>query len=137
MQSLFVEMGPTTSKGGNQWFQFERDVCSLMQKLGFRIKHIAAGRNGDKGIDVLAVKGSDIDLVTWVIQCKCWNPKRKVMPATVRELAGVLSLRHAGTRGMIVTTSDFSSGAVEEAERHSIRLMAGEEFASRLIDSSE
>lgn len=58
--------------------------------------------------------------------------KRKILPATVRELAGVLSLRDKGTRGMIVTTSDFTSGAHEEAGHHNIRLMAGQEFASRL-----
>lgn len=103
-----------------------------MLDLGFDVQHVAASGRGDNGIDVYATKGADLDLVNWIIQCKCWRPGRKVHPATVRELKGVLSDYPSGTRGMIVTTSSFSSGAIELAEGADIRLMDGAEFAERM-----
>ena len=113
------------------WFQFERDVNNVMVKLGFQVHHKAADRHGDGGVDILATKGTDadFDLINWVIQCKCWKPTRKVTPSVVRELLGVLTGYPHGTRGMIVTTSSFSSGARENAEASDIRLVDGEEFA--------
>jgi restriction endonuclease Mrr len=38
---------------------------------------------------------------------------------------------------MIVTTSRFSSGAIEEAKASNIRLMDGEEFAQRLMSQEK
>mgnify|MGYP003390185457 CR=1 FL=1 len=115
------------------WFEFERDVANLMAKLGFQVQHVAASRHGDNGVDVFATKGSDFDRVNWVIQCKCWKPTRKISPSTVRELCGVLADYPHGTRGMIVTTSSFSSGARDAAVASDIRLVDGEEFA-KLIE---
>jgi hypothetical protein len=136
LQSLYTT-APVTSdnQDATRWFRFERDVYRLMAALGFIVEHIAASRRGDHGVDVFATKGADLEIVHWVIQCKCYG-KRKVGPNTVRELIGALHLNRdrypAGTRGMIVTTSSFSADAVEEASRGGIRLMDGEEFA-RLV----
>lgn len=132
LQSLYSALESGSSSQEVAWFKFERDVKMLMENLGFTVQHVASSRNGDKGVDVFATKGSDLDVVNWVIQCKCWNSRRKVEPATVRELIGTLPRYPVGTRGMIVTTSRFSSGAVEEANEYNIRLMDGEEFTERL-----
>jgi hypothetical protein len=136
LQSLYTVVPAT---GDNQdptrWFRFERDVYRVMAALGFSVEHIAASRRGDHGVDVFATKGTDLETVYWVIQCKCYG-KRRVGPDTVRELLGVLHLNRdkypVGTRGMIVTTSSFSVDAIEEAGRAGIRLMDGKEFA-RLV----
>ena len=106
-----------------------------MENLGFTVQHVAATRRGDSGIDVYATKGNDLDLVNWVIQCKCWRHSRKVYPSVVRELIGTLQGYSRGTRGMIVTTSAFSSGAVTAAQAGDVRLMNGEEFV-RLVNGS-
>ena len=118
-----------------EWFKFERDVYSLMSALGFRVQHVAASKSGDKGVDIYATKGSDFDLVNWVIQCKCYAPTHKVNPSKIREMKGVLSDYPHGTRGMIVTTSSFTSGALEEAKAAEIRLVDGAEFVG-LVESA-
>ena len=120
-----------------RWFQFERDVHSLMASLGFTVEHIAASRRGDNGVDVFATKGHGLDEVQWIIQCKCWKPSRKVSPNVVRELLGVLTKHSRGIRGMIVTTSGFTSGAIVEAKNAGIRLMGGEEFVQLTMKSNK
>ena len=110
------------------WFQFERDVHNLMSSLGFTVEHVSASRSGDRGVDVFALKGNDFEQVQWVIQCKCYAPSHKIDPSKIREMRGVLTDYPHGTRGMIVTTSSFTSGAIEEAKKASIRLVDGVEF---------
>jgi hypothetical protein len=133
LQSLYtVNTAVVGSKGPVRWFQFERDVYSLMAALGFTVEHVAAGRHGDRGVDVFATKGTDLDRVNWIIQCKCFHPQKKIGPSVVRELAGVLAKYPRGTRGMIATTCRFTAGAKEEAEASDIRLIDGAEFAQLL-----
>lgn len=129
LASLYeVQPSPAGKAPIGDWFQFERDVRALMDALGFEVEHVAASRHGDHGVDVLARKGHDLDEVTWVIQCKCNGPKNKVGPRVIRELAGALHAHPRGTRGMVVTTSKFTSGARTLAATENIRLMDGEEF---------
>jgi hypothetical protein len=132
LKCLYTVVSEVAGKEPTRWFQFERDVHDLMKALGFEVAHVAASRNGDNGVDVYATKGADLDEVNWVIQCKCWSPKRKVTPATVRDLVGALRHYRPGTRGMIVTTSAFTSGAKTEADAAGIKLIDGEEFHGRL-----
>jgi hypothetical protein len=128
LQCLYTVATESSQSGPSQWFQFERDVYKLMDALGFAVEHIAASRHGDGGIDVYATKGRDLDEMNWVIQCKCWHPKRKIPPNIIRELVGVLAGYPHGTRGMVITTSSFSSGAIETATEANIRLIDGGEF---------
>lgn len=114
------------------WFTFERDVATVMTSLGFTVHHVSASRRGDRGVDVYATKGCDLDEVTWVIQCKCYSTKTKIGPNLVRELVGALAEHPQGTRGMLVTTASFSQEAQTLAAKHGVRLMGGEEFASHV-----
>lgn len=47
------------------WQAFERDIARLLVANGFEDVRVVAG-NGDKGADVLGVKGGEL----WVLQCK-------------------------------------------------------------------
>src|SRR5437879_10070939 len=47
------------------WQAFERDVARLLVANGFEDVRVVGG-SGDKGADVLGVKGSEL----WVVQCK-------------------------------------------------------------------
>jgi hypothetical protein len=114
----------------DDWFQFERDVYSVMEHLGFSVRHVAATGRGDRGVDVFATKGLDLEEVNWVIQCKAYGQGRKVGPNVVRELIGTLQEYPAGTRGMIVTTSSYSYDCRQLADAHRIRLIDGAEFAA-------
>ncbi len=131
LQTLF-RVDEKCGAGKPDWFKFEKDVQRLMESLGFEVQHKAASRTGDKGVDVYATKGVDIDLVNWVIQCKCYRSDHPVGPDKVRELHSVVCCHPAGTRGMLVTTSYFTRGAQALAAEFNIRLMNGDEFMSRL-----
>jgi restriction endonuclease Mrr len=89
------------------------------------------------GVDVYATKGKDLEQVNWVIQCKCYAPSRKVDRSIVHELVGVLAEYSRATRGMIVTTSDFSADAKRTAEGAGIRLINGAEFAALIVNVSD
>jgi hypothetical protein len=133
LRSLYVAEPDAGGEGGvPDWFQFEREVQALMTIEGFTVEHVSASRRGDGGVDVFATKGRDLDQVNWIIQCKHSARGRKVGPAVVRELVGVLTRYPPGTRGMIVTATSFTSKAAEEAGESGIRLMDGVEFRRRI-----
>jgi HJR/Mrr/RecB family endonuclease len=115
-----------------RWFTFETDVRNLMRALGFTVQHVSTAHGGDHGVDVLATKGHDLDEVNWIIQCKCFRPDRRIGPSVIREIIGALHNKPAGTRGMVVTTSAFTTGAIELAHQANIRLIDGEELSSRI-----
>jgi len=120
MQSLYGVDMSIESNGRSNWFQFERDVHDAMMNAGFKVDHVASAKNGDAGVDVFAADSTGKEF--WAIQCKCYAPKRKVGPSVVRELIGAIAAYPLGTCGMIVTTSGYSSGAIELAERSGIAL---------------
>jgi hypothetical protein len=109
------------------WFQFERDVQAFMKAKGYRVEHLSASKNGDGGVDVYAYEPDGDEI--WAIQCKCYSPSHKIGPAVVRDLKGALHKYPEGTKGMIVTTSTFTAGAVEEAKLLGIELVDGVAFA--------
>ncbi|MBM4043269.1 MAG: restriction endonuclease [Planctomycetes bacterium] len=132
MQALYEVAEVTEGEPSrSRWFEFEREVKALMEVEGFEVQHVAASRSGDGGVDVYATKGSDLDEVCWVIQCKYLSKGKKVGPDKVRELVGTIQSYPRGTRGLIVTTTSFTPGAVTLAEESGIRLMEGAEFRCR------
>lgn len=133
LQSLYSADG-TTSSGVAEWFKFEKDVAKVFSSLGFDVQHKSASRNGDQGVDLVATKGEDFDAINWVIQCKCYRVDFSIGPDKVRELHGVVATYPSGTRGMLVATCSFSSGAKQLANELNIRLIDGEQFA-RLADT--
>jgi hypothetical protein len=120
MQSLYGVDASIESDGKSNWFQFERDVHDAMAHAGFNVDHVASARNGDAGVDVFAENKAGTEF--WAIQCKCYTPKRKIGPTAIRELIGALAGYPPGTRGMMVTTSGYSSGAVELAKQSGVEL---------------
>jgi hypothetical protein len=132
LQSLFEAVAAPDGEQGDQWFQFERDVQALLADLGFTVEHVAAPGRGDRGVDLIATKGRDLDAVSWVVQCKCYAPKHRVGPVVIRELVGALESAPRGSKGMVVTTSSFTHQARQVAVEHGIRLMDGAEVGERL-----
>lgn len=130
---LFEEIVSAPEGPRPQWFDFERDCAKLLASRRMRVIHQAAHRDGDGGVDLFAV---DANEQSWVVQCKCWSPHRPVGPDVVRELVGAVTSADRGSpsksRGMIITTSRFTSGAVSEAVANGFLLMDGEAFAERL-----
>jgi restriction system protein len=93
--------------------RFEALIGELLIAVGFDEATVEVTRyGGDGGIDVRGVlNAGDITEVSAAVQAKRW--KRNIQVRTVRELRGSLT---AHEQGIIITTSDFSSGARKEAE---------------------
>lgn len=130
LRSLYTAVESNISAPRPRWFQFEQDVYHLMERLGYDVQHVSASGQGDHGVDVYATRTTAQQIETWVIQCKCYSDTRKVGPNIVRELIGSLSRYGTATKGMLVTTSSYSAGAIEEAARVGIRLINGAEFVT-------
>lgn len=119
-----LEKAPSGSRPA--WFDFEKDVAAVLSQMGLRVVHQAASRNGDGGVDIYAHDEAEDQV--WAVQRKCYASARKVGPDVVRELAGSLHRYPEGTRGMIVTTSSFTPGALEEAVALNVKTIDGSQF---------
>ena len=113
--------------------EFEELVSRLFCTIGFR--EVSRTRlSGDGGIDVRGtmVTGGVIR-TELAIQVKRW--KHNVQAPTVQQVRGSLG---AHEQGCIVTTSDFSSGAREEAskmDKAPIALIDGKELINLLMEN--
>ena len=92
--------------------RFEALIGELLIAIGFDEATVEVTRyGGDGGIDVRGVlSAGGVTEVNAAVQAKRW--KRNIQVRTVRELRGSLT---AHEQGIIITTSDFSSGARKEA----------------------
>lgn len=104
-----IDFAPTGNRPA--WFDFEKDCARMLRRRGLVVRHQAGHRDGDGGVDLYA---TDKDGLGWVVQCKCWGPRRPVGPEVVRELHGAIASADAGatatSRGILITTSTFTSG---------------------------
>ena len=112
------------------WFKFERDMSVLLRKLGYTItKCSQPGYAG--GVDIYATKKARGKNEDWLVQCKDW--KETVGVSVAERLLGSLTDYDADnvssiTRGMIITTSQFSDDAIRYAAKHGIQLLDGEDI---------
>jgi restriction system protein len=79
----------------------------------------------DGGIDIVAVNKKEFTGGRVAIQAKCYAPHHKVAIAEVREMVGSISQREFH-KGIIITTSGYTSAARDEASRLGIELYDGE-----------
>lgn len=127
---IFEEIAEVPEGTRPAWFEFEKACALLLKREGMKVIHQAAQRDGDGGVDLFAV---DTDGNSWVVQCKCWATHRSIGPEVVRELVGAIARADRGairsSRGIIITTTSFTSGAVSEAIAEGFRIIDGSLFA--------
>ena len=114
------------------WDAFEELVARLLAEMGFEdIEVTSRGRDG--GIDVRGtLVVGDVIRTNMAVQVKRW--KRNVQAPVVQQVRGSLG---AHEQGLIITTSDFSSGARKEAARPDatpVGLMNGEQLVLLLAE---
>jgi restriction system protein len=113
--------------------RFEALITELLIQMGFAENTVTVTpyRN-DGGIDVVGVyRAAGLTEVNAAVQVKRW--KRNVQAPTVTQLRGSLQVHQ---QGIIITTSDFSSGARVEASapnKTRIGLINGVELLDLLI----
>lgn len=114
---------------------FERLVLELLVRMGYggSVREAAqrVGRTGDGGIDGI-IKEDKLGLDVLCVQAKRWQSSVGV--DVVRQFAGSLLDRKA-RKGVLITTSSFTSDAREYAERvGNIVLIDGEKLAELMIE---
>ena len=116
---------------------FERLVVQLLVAMGyggsFKDAAQAIGKTGDGGIDGI-IKEDRLGLDFVAVQAKRWE--QAVGREVVQAFAGSL-MGHGASKGVLITTSNFTSGAREYAAKLSankIVLIDGEQLAELMLD---
>jgi restriction endonuclease Mrr len=101
------------------WREFEMFVADLLERLGYRTRLSPKGRDG--GYDIVAVRETDIGPERVLVQCKRLTPPMKVGEPIVKQFCTVIGDDRA-TRGLIATTSTFTSVALKyiETKKHTV-----------------
>ncbi len=114
--------------------EFEEFISQLLVEMGFEMVEVTK-LTGDGGIDVRGTLViGEVVRIKMAVQVKRWKVKNNVQSPTVQQMRGSLG---AHEHGLIITTSDFSSGAINEAiesDKTPIALMNGDQLVSLLME---
>lgn len=114
--------------------EFEELISQLLAEMGFEMVEVTK-LSGDGGIDVRGtLVVGDVVRIKMAVQVKRWKLKNNVQAPVVQQVRGSLG---AHEQGLIITTSDFSSGAAREAaqaDKTPIALMNGEQLVMLLME---
>lgn len=114
---------------------FEDLVIQLLSRMGYgragSVERTSA--TGDAGVDGI-ISQDPLGLDRIYVQAKRYAEERTVDRPRIHEFAGAL-LGKQGDRGVFITTSTFSGGAIQEAERINARieLIDGKRLAQLLV----
>ncbi len=112
--------------------QFEELVGQLLAEMGFESIEVTK-RGGDGGIDVRGTMlVNDVVRIKMAVQAKRWE--KNIQSPIVQQVRGSLGVHE---QGLIITTSNFSSGAIEEAtqqDKTPVGLMNGEQLVTLLME---
>ena len=115
-----------------KWEDFEELIARLLAEIGFEEIEVT-NHSKDGGIDVRGTLViGEVIRTRMAIQVKRW--KRNVQSPIVQQVRGSLG---AHEQGLVITTSDFSTGAYKEAARSDaipVGLMNGKQLALLLIE---
>ena len=119
----------------NSPFFFEQLVVDLMLAMGYGGSRSDAGHafktSGDGGIDGV-IKEDALGLSKIYLQAKRWNNTSVDRPE-IQKFVGALMGCHA-TRGVFITTSKFTAGAIAYAEHQPVILIDGEKLVQLMIE---
>jgi len=109
-------------------FEFELIVADLFTKMGYSTR--CTKKTGDYGIDVVAQNGTD----TIAIQVKKYMTGNNVGNRDVQMLLGAMQLSTVkANKAIIITTSDFTIQAKEQARETPVELWNGAYFNSLML----
>lgn len=117
---------------------FERLVVDLLEHMGYggKVEHsgTVTGQTGDEGIDGI-IREDALGFDKIYIQAKRWQKTHAVGEPDIQQFAGALMGKGA-TKGLFITTSEFSKPAQEYVDRHmnaKIVLVDGKELTRLMI----
>lgn len=102
------------------WRTFERLIAALLQSEGYEVQLMRGTKDG--GVDAVASFTHHLlGPIKTIWQGKKYGNTKKVQLSQVRELSGIVD-RERVTKGVIVTTSSLTRGAVQWIQRDHYRL---------------
>ena len=114
--------------------EFEELISQLLAEMGFEMVEVTK-LSGAGGIDVRGtLVVGDVVRIKMAVQVKKWKLKNNIQAPVVQQVRGSLG---AHEQGLIITTSDFSPGAVKEAaqpDKTPIALMNGDQLVMLLME---
>lgn len=114
---------------------FERLVIGLLRAMGYgeRGSLVQTSATGDGGVDGI-ISQDPLGLDRIYVQAKRFAPDNPVQRPRIQEFAGAL-LGQQGDRGVFITTSSFTQGARDEADRINVRieLIDGRRLAQLMV----
>jgi len=94
--------------------RFEGLVAELLQSQGYQVELTKQTRDG--GYDLMAIYQTDYQEFKMLVECKRYAKQRKVGIDIVRSFCDVINTEQAN-KGLIVTTSTFTSGVKNRASK--------------------
>lgn len=131
IESPHTADGATRVLLGLDWRELELLCAAAYRHMGYDA--IVTAASGDDGADVFAASHALGQKGLLLIQAKKWSDSNPVGKAQVRELLGAVDL-HRATRGVLVTTGRFESGAVEMADKDSRIELLNREQVLRVLN---
>lgn len=115
---------------------FEHLVVKRLEKMGYckelKGHGITTQSTSDGGIDgVIYQDRLGFDKI--YIQAKKWDPKSTVSRPEIQKFFGAMAGQHA-SKGLFITTTSFSQGAIDYATGQSIILVDGDTLAKLMIE---
>lgn len=109
-------------------YEFETLVADLFRRMGYEVE--LTRKSADYGIDVIAKNQKDVI----AIQAKKYSKGNNVSNRDVQRLLGAMQLSTVrANKGILITTSDFTVQAKEQAKETPIELWDGEYFNSIML----
>lgn len=99
--------------------KFEELIAELFKDMGYDVELTPATRDG--GFDLRLISKLDVGSALTLVECKRFAPNRKVGVSALRSLYGVVEAQSA-TRGIIITSSSFTSSATAFHKKQEFRL---------------
>lgn len=110
----------SSSLNGLSPSDFEQLVATLYEKMGYSTR--VTQKSSDGGVDVWAVRSADSGTEHIAIQCKHY-PGRQVGVEHARALYGVITSHQNVTRGVLITSGEFSGACQDYARGKRIELV--------------
>lgn len=121
-------IGEILKKNNSRFFEYL--VTTLLSKMGYKgVDTTQATR--DAGIDNV-VNQDPLGMNTFMIQDKMYEPSHRVSSKEIRNFKGSLSYRNT-TKGVFITTSDFTNDAKRQAKSMGIVMINGNQLAKLML----
>ena len=103
--------------------RFEEAVATLLSDIGYRNVKVT-GRSGDRARDISAT-----DLTGSAVTVQCKRYVSRVGSQDIQLFIGMLQTEYRGSKGIYVTTSEFTAPARELAKDYEVQLWDGNKLA--------